>query len=92
MPGSRSNPTYSELNARAAGNAAGRMQPSTPFVLPVTASRAKDLLRLNAPKIAGQSTWYLTRQLNELQERRSRRQPDDTVRQANGADGCDACP
>ena len=55
-------PTYSELNARVAGNASiGAAQYAV--CAACHGQQGEGLAALNAPKIAGQSAWYLKRQL-----------------------------
>lgn len=56
-------PTYSEISARTAGNAAiGAAQYAV--CAACHGQQGEGLAALNAPKIAGQSDWYLRRQLN----------------------------
>ncbi len=56
-------PTYSEILARTAGNAAiGEAQYAV--CAACHGQQGEGLAALNAPKIAGQSGWYLRRQLN----------------------------
>ena len=58
-------PTYSEISSRTAGNAAiGAAQYAV--CAACHGQQGEGLAALNAPKIAGQSEWYLSRQLNNF--------------------------
>ena len=70
-------PTYSEINARAPGNAAiGAAQ----YVVCAAChgQQGEGLQALNAPKIAGQSAWYMKRQLQNYKSGFRGAHPDDT--------------
>jgi cytochrome c oxidase subunit 2 len=70
-------PTYSEINARVAGNAAiGAAQYAV--CAACHGQQGEGLAALNAPKIAGQSAWYLTRQLQNYKSGARGAHPDDT--------------
>ncbi|MDH3553281.1 MAG: c-type cytochrome, partial [Gammaproteobacteria bacterium] len=70
-------PTYSEINARVAGNAAmGAAQYAV--CAACHGPQGEGLQALNAPKIAGQSAWYLKRQLQNYKSGARGAHPDDT--------------
>jgi len=70
-------PTYSEINARAPGNAAiGAAQYAV--CAACHGQQGEGLAALNAPKIAGQSAWYMKRQLQNYKSGARGSHPEDT--------------
>ena len=69
-------PTYAELTAKPAGNAAiGAAQYAV--CAACHGQKGEGLAALNAPKIAGQSAWYMKRQLLNYQNGTRGTHPDD---------------
>jgi len=69
-------PTYSEINARAPGNAAiGAAQYA--MCAACHGQQGEGLQALNAPKIAGQSAWYMKQQLQNYKSGARGAHPDD---------------
>ena len=69
-------PTYSEINAHEPGNAAAGAA-SYAVCAACHGQQGEGLQALNAPKIAGQSAWYMKRQLENYQDGLRGAHPDD---------------
>ena len=73
-------PTYAELQARVPGDpAVGRAQYAV--CAACHGQNAEGQLALNAPKLAGQSDWYLKRQIKAYQDGHRGADPDDVYGQ-----------
>ena len=73
-------PTFAELNARPAGNAtvgAGQYA----VCAACHGQQGEGLAALNAPKLAGQSAWYMRKQINNYKSGARGAHPDDTYGQ-----------
>ena len=88
-PGSQAQSTYEELNSAPAGNAARRGAVRGMRGLPWPAGR-RHRCSMNAPKIAGQSAWYLKRQIMNYKKGLRGTHADDTYGAADDRHGCNA--
>jgi cytochrome c oxidase subunit 2 len=70
-------PTYAELNARSAGDAAAG-RGSYAVCAACHGPQGEGLVALNAPKIAGQDAWYLRNALHNYKSGARGADPDDT--------------